>query len=1069
MAYTKGWIPPTFKQLQKKGTRLKLSFNQSKFSPLFEVVGPLDQYNEILSLAAIVKKPNAEELIFKAELKKKTIEDEYKGDYEVYLDTNFSFLCDQEGEYLVVFELIWAYMTESIDSSGGGCCKIQADAYFAVAPENQIKPFTIKDVIDRTLAVTPTRTAKGTNKYVFRNNANEYATEESPEFTFTGKHLFEVMLDIASYKKMFPALYKNEIYFRPFWNGLILTSDDLPPPYEIVTRSAIDQYCTALDSYVENMVCVNDTNVGTVVEPYKGGYISTRSNSGSEISETTSIVPTQSCIYQSISLNMGDVNGKSVGDIQAYVYEQEDYDALSDASSAYPYSKAYALKYTRFSKNYTELSHRIKKGDSLSDALTYPALANITKAKCGEDVGTNLKKYLSDFIGTRSATPFSELLFQPTYIPIVNARVRQYKPMMNVDDYDATLFYNQQSEVVDSEAFGEHVKGLVQKLGNHTEIRVYRFACIDDVPTVGTIIDGKSVYDVAVMIYENHVDTTICLVDYAELSNYIGVKNEIKTSDISTTKWYNRFVNWEEFLIFTHENIVGNTQSITKDALTDIVSFTTSDTTSEPLSCAMFTSYTEDGASIITAFASIKHLVIGNSIYFQWEMLDNFSVGYKSEKAPEGATNAWTGTKYNRAQKAVRYCDAYGRAETVDFRLLKWGPTPDNSSWRIPENDITWNVDEEEKTITFSLRNKYPCYIIIYFNGPIVEGSGSADFNLVIKPENTTVSMDWAYAAGEMNFVAAYLYVGSDYSDSAALAESYIRQQIAHEYPQKPDNLMFAPSSWDRDEKKHPSFQLYDWLIKKNSAESLKFAAQYHFRQTWREFIIGSGMSNFCSLIGGFCKQLQLFVSAFPINQFERHVNLDDTNNYLILSDLPVFNVDEKNMRVEITLPDSINDYPADTKSWGLVGIDRNDNRQLIFGENKNAQDEAFLTTIYLVAMQKNNEPKARSSWRLQYVEAINDAGNNFVLVEDEYYDLDEQDGVDVVRGARVTIKNNHFSAVYLTLNTVNFLNDGTYEVIKSEQHYIKYRGSYSFIMKADMTYSVWTTGSSSGGGSIVV
>ena len=103
------------------------------------------------------------------------------------------------------------------------------------------------------------------------------------------------------------------------------------------------------------MVCINDVNVGTVIEPYAGGYVSTRSSAGSEISEMTAMIPTQSDIYQSLSLMMGETNGTAVGDLKAYVYEQSDYDSLSDTSSAYPNSKGYALKYTRMGRNYNDV------------------------------------------------------------------------------------------------------------------------------------------------------------------------------------------------------------------------------------------------------------------------------------------------------------------------------------------------------------------------------------------------------------------------------------------------------------------------------------------------------------------------------------------------------------------------------------------------------------------------------------------------------------------------------------------------------------------------------------------
>lgn len=1048
MANTNGWEAPTFKQLQEVGTDLSISFNASKFDYHHNSGAGYIDYAEILSLKAKITKPSGNILDF---------------EYNIN-NSSFSLHLDEYGEYNIQFILKW-HNYEDYDGGryDNSYYTVKAEGYFSVAPEKSLSPYTIKDVIDRTLSLTPTRTVNGENKYTFRNNAEEYATEESPEFTFTGKHLFEVMLDIASYKKMFPALYKNEIYFRPFWNGESLTSKDLPPPIKAVLNSAIDQYCTALDSYVENMVCINDTNVGTVVEPYKDGYVSARSGGGSEISETTAVIPTQSTIYQPLALTVGEVNGVDVGDIQAYVYEQEDYEAMSDTSAAYPYSKGYALKYTRFSKNYTEMGHRIKKGDTLSDALTYPAFSNIVKAKCGEEVGTNLKTYLSSFIGSNKAAPFADLLFQPTYIPVVNARVRQYKPMISAEDYDATLFYNQQSEVVDSEAFGEHVKGLVQKLGNHTEIRVYRFQRVDDIPTVGTLIDEKSVYDVAMTIYENHVDATICLVDYAELSTYIGVKNEIKTSDISTTKWCNRFVNWEEFLVFTHEDIKGNTLSVTEEALNGITSFTSS----SPLTCAMFTSYAEDGASIMTAFAPIKHLALGNSIYFQWEMLDNFAVGYKSEKAPDKATNAWTGTQYDRAQKAVRYCDGLGRMEKLDFQLLKSGPTPDNSEWEIPENEVSMTVDEKNDTLTFTLNKTYECYIIVYYHVIGVDPIKGLRRQTFKSNETSAVIENWVWSEANTKFHRACIYDGSYHNDEtekakiAALRENYIRRQIAHEYPQTPSALNFAPSSWNSDEEKRPAFQLYDWLIKKNSAEALKFAAQYHFRQTWRDFVIGSGMSNFCSLVGGSCSQLQMFLSASPINRFERHININDANNYLILKELPTFTVDGENMRVEITLPSSINDYIDVTKSWGLVGIDKNGNSQLIFGENKNAKNEAFDTTIYLVPLQKNNEPKSRATYTLTRAHDSTSVACDIYVDGELTHGIEYGSSMEIRRYANVTIYNSYniSSSVNLSISKVK----GN-EIVSSEEIRIKRGESYTFTLTGDMVFDVWTTGSSGGG-----
>lgn len=965
-AETNHWTQPTIKGLFQKGEIL-ISDNASTFSTDKKYAqGTGNIYFGIISLVLIITKPNGERQNFSSLLNRTGSDKE-----SPYIDTIHEIPFVLDGEYRLEFQIKWYSEINDISPKRYYSASVETWIYVGELGNATLQHYTIKRVIDRVLAVTPTRTINDVNKYVFHNNAEEYATEESPEFTFTGKHLFEVMLDIASYKKMFPALYKNEIYFRPFWNGITLTSDDLPPPTKAVLNSVIDQYCTALDSYVENMVCINDTNVGSVVEPYAGGYISARSSGGSAISETSAIIPTQSAIYQPIALNVGETDGVVVGDIQSYVYEQEDYEALTDAAAAYPLSKAYALKYTRFAKNYTELAHRIKTSDIIADALTKPALANIIGATTNGAVGytgMNLKAYLSQFIGTGDdgadgITHFAGLLFQPTYIPIVNARVRQYKPMFRAEDYEATLFYNQQAEVVDSEAFGEHVKGLVQKLGNHTEIRVYRFEKVDDIPTVGTLIDEKSVYNVAMTIYENHVDATLCLVDYAELSTYIGVKNEIKTSDISSTKWCNRFINWEEFFVFVRESTlswdelhltVGDALSITPGGLIDVCSFTDK----KPLTCASFATYNESGDWIASAFAPIKHLALGNSIYFQWEMLDNFAVGHQSERAPDGATDVWTGTQYDRAQRTVRYCDSLGRMEKITCFLLQSGPTWENSTFKIPKISVSINGD----ICTLFLSEPVGAYLGCKCYVEIKKINGES-FNMysyhTIAPYETYTFDLKSYNDGE-SFVEAKVTVDEDETKISLYTVqekgAYMRT-IAHSLPQKPSNLIFNPT---------PTFRLWDLLVKKDSAEALTFAMQYHFRQTWPEFIIGSGMSNFCSLIGGSCSQLQFFISSNFINRFERHVKLPETDDsvYKLLPDSPTFTVEENALRVRIELPASVNDTIEGkvAKSWGLVGKDRNGNWQLIFGENKNSKEMSseFDTTIYLVARRKNNEPQSR-------------------------------------------------------------------------------------------------------------
>lgn len=931
---TNGWRPPIIQQVQKLGI-INLGFNESTFQYAYSS-GINATVKYISKLQIQITFPNGKKESYQAQIQEQPSNNQYSNSS---IDINLFW----EGEHVIDYILEWTYTTSGIGSSSTIKTIVKASAYIAVGSTEKLQPYTLSEAMERMLSVTPLRQKDGTNKYTFTGSEG-YSTEEAPEFSFTDNTLFEACLQVAQYKQSFPFLYKNQISFRPLWNGITLKESSLPPAVRILRNSSIDQYCTNLDCTVENMVCINDVNVGTVIEPYAGGYISTRSSAGSEISETTAMIPTQSDIYQSLSLMMGETNGTAVGDLKAYVYEQSDYDSLSDTSSAYPNSKGYALKYTRMGRNYTELAHRIQANDKVSEFFSRPALANIVRAKTGGDVGENLKSYIQDLLAQVSddklvfnrGASFADLLFQPSYTPVVNARVKQYKEYTGDFHYESTLCYNQNAELVDSELFGEHLKGMIQKLGNSTEIRVCEYARIDDVPKVGTIvnIDGRpmSVYDTAMTIYETHVVVTLCLVEYAELSQYIGVKNKVKDSDISQEKCYNRYVNFEEFLIFTHdENVVGTGISITPEALLELMRFRSA----SPLTCAEGIGYTEDGAEISATLRPIKHLALGNSIYFQWDFENHFAAGYQSTEAPDGATSVWTGTLYNRAQKAVRYCDMYGRMETYDFKLLRSGPLPTNSRYQIniDNYDYTQTDEADEQgyaihriTVNRGGAQPYAVEIEAYYGGYL-----AASVTIGKNESSASFTVDSRMGLGNLTF--------KGYVDGSEL-----QRRLAHAYPLCPDEV--RGQEWEQS----PIFAATDLLIKKNSAERLIFAAQYHFQRDIRDFIIGSGLTNFCSLIGGEARSVKLCLFHEKLNRNERHVS---EGKIIESYDPPTITIEEEKKRVKIEFPKEFDALPIWFKSWALVGRDRNGNLQLIYGENRGANDADFGKTLYLYTKKK--------------------------------------------------------------------------------------------------------------------
>lgn len=842
MADANGWIHPNIKMIHNEGT-VRIKNNGSTFQNAAK--------KNMNSLILRVVAPSGATQTFNSTI--------IKDSGTTARDEEFVVVLNQNGEYKIEFELKW---TET-KSTGNIWLPdehhtVTAMTYIYVGSlENQIKNYTVKDVLDRTLNLTPTRTKNEENRYKFDPvQLAEYAQEESPEFAFTGHTLFEAMLLIAQYKGAFPKLKSDTISFRTLWNGKTLTEIDLPPSIEETNSSDINQYCTYLETEVQNLVGLNNSRMGTIIEPYAGGYKTTRSNGGSEISEDTVAISTHYNIYQNIGVDMGYTDGTLIGDVTPFVYEQGEYNSLSDTSGAYPNSKAYAIEWSQMGKNYTELAHRIKSSaSSIGQAFTDPAIANIIYAKTGEARDSGIITYLKNLVGIKGNDSFADLMFRSEYIPILNARIKQYKDCFKDFHHNGSIKYNQTAELVDSEMYGEHLKQLIRKIGNATKRCTYIFDKIDDIPEVGTVVDGYSVYDVQMSIRENEVVATIFYVKYAELSQYIGVKNAWKDSDVSTNKCYNRAISYNEFLLFTHDRYMrGTSLSLSGTTLNGLLKFTSA----SPLTCVEATGHYDDGSPLNTVLLPVVSLAVGNSLFFQWGYEDNYSAGYMSEKAPDGATSVISGTKYNRAQKAVKYCDMYGRIETYDFKLMRSGPVPNGSN------------------------------------------------------------IGWQNSDGTIEYSA-----------------EYVARQIGYSLPLKPEELV----GWIGEE----YITVNDLLVEKNSSEALTFSVQLHYCTEDENFIVGSGLTNFCSLVGGEAQEVALFGFNERINIFNRRPSVKEATR---LSS-PEFKIEAR--RITITLPDAINNYLA----WAYMGKDKNGNWQIIFGENRDLEGSDFMSKLYLLPMHK--------------------------------------------------------------------------------------------------------------------
>ncbi len=319
--YLNGWeLPSGFKMYYQKGTQLTFNTNRSKFQSSYqnETIHGQHVYNykRINYLRIYVTEPTGRARLFTADS-----------------NNNINLNLNKTGEYIIKIEFQWEEYIENTVSYQS-FHTYHFETYIAAGNiENLIKNYTVKDVLDRILNLTPTRTnnpdlsSTEQNKYKFDSVQLSEYSEEAPEFAFTGHTLFEAMLQIAGYKGAFPKMRTDcsgnkIISFRSLWNGKWITASELnAEPIDEINCSDINQYCTYLETEVQNLVGLNDSRKATLIEPYSGGYKTTRSGAGSEISEDTAIISTDYNIYQFIALNMGNTHGREVGNISDYVFE----------------------------------------------------------------------------------------------------------------------------------------------------------------------------------------------------------------------------------------------------------------------------------------------------------------------------------------------------------------------------------------------------------------------------------------------------------------------------------------------------------------------------------------------------------------------------------------------------------------------------------------------------------------------------------------------------------------------------------------------------------------------------
>lgn len=557
-------------------------------------------------------------------------------------------------------------------------------------------PWTITDVVNRILSAGETRRVSlvegGTDidkqKYFFdAEQASDYKSKPAPEFFFTRGTLRGALDTVGAFIHGIPRLqgdYQTIKYLElgkenPF-------TGKLPAPIYVDEQIAGDEYANVLDSPAQNLLNTTDRASGAVVEPSADGWRALNSTGGEWlIAANTMTIITDTPIYQVEKLELKWGTGGSTLDATAYLYEAAEYDALSSyTGEAYPYSKGWALRYAQGGQEITGLNFVLD--SELDGADENYAIVNILQA-----LGVSVNN---------SADFANNLFYRVTYIPIAELRVTQKKPYLTHNGA-GSLIYNQGGNTIESEYYGQKLKGVIARIGNKVNRRTYIIRRLKNLPQVGQTFypDGvpERITNVDREFNTAYIKATVTSVpNFNRIAEYTGVNSNYRLYDISEKQSVDRFVHYEETCVISNSEIAetGSPMMVFSGVVVYKDMFKTNPDTTSPnpdkitsISLICYPGRTlddaenasEPSARLMKACASFG---FGNSLVFYSNMTDNYGAGKQS-------TSYEVKGKTRRASRQVQYGDGLGNISTMSVKFGAFASTDGSSPFLYPEGTTT--------------------------------------------------------------------------------------------------------------------------------------------------------------------------------------------------------------------------------------------------------------------------------------------------------------------------------------------------------------------------------------------
>lgn len=543
-----------------------------------------------------------------------------------------------------------------------------------------LKKWTITDVVNRCLELAePLREGEEPRfyfhgvsykngeiqKYTIGSQAEKYDKIIAPEFSMTKSTLREQLKQIGGFIHAEPRLSGRMVSFVSYGGN---TKSGISKKSYISQSKThnIDEYCTELDSTANNLINRLNYAQGVVFETSRNTSRTLRTerinvrieeNDSAVIQTLLPIADLQKLEVSAPTTSDGQTYSNFV-DITSFVYEDGDYYNLSSYDVNEKGSKAYALYWDRNQKNIKGLF--FKNENVIHPVFSNYAIYNILFA-CGVQMD-------------KSASNYSRLRFRISYIPVYTARIRANKSLI-VETEPRTLAYNQGANSVETQFYGENLKGAVARLGNVEKTLTYKLASIDDIPKAGHLYDEHYyISSVACELYPDYIKCTIGLSkDFNRLSEYIGISSEYRQYQVSETAVYNRETVVQEYALITDKTTEvtdsENDLFLAADGIDAICSDFNNVRVKGGITGAQVVTQKKNGDSLLKAGESLwlpcTSSSFGNTMSFRFAFEDNYSAGQSSKEQTDNKGNKTFYSEY------VPYTDYYGKFYWLKFSFME--------------------------------------------------------------------------------------------------------------------------------------------------------------------------------------------------------------------------------------------------------------------------------------------------------------------------------------------------------------------------------------------------------------